>query len=231
MKLAGGAEHSVIIRVTADAKEREPETNLASGSAQVLITHGSRLTPRQLSPGVVSLDIRALNQNSLLSAVAIATGRQAPEPADHPQQPAQPISAPSVADAHQRGQLILVAEDDEINRTVISHQLQLLGYAVEIAEDGASALALWQQGRFSLLLTDLHMPVLDGYGLTDAIRQKEEAAGISGTTSRLPIVALTANALHGEEERALEHGMDAYLTKPLKLNALAKILDRWLPRG
>ena len=116
-----------------------------------------------------------------------------------------------------------------MNRNVIGHQLQLLGYAVEIAEDGASALALWQQGKFSLLLTDLHMPVMDGYSLTEEIRRKEQATGTAAATSRLPIVALTANALRGEKERALKLGMDAYLTKPLKLDKLAEILDRWLP--
>jgi CheY-like chemotaxis protein len=87
--------------------------------------------------------------------------------------------------------LILVAEDNETNRDVMQEQLSLLGYAAEMAEDGAIALRMWRSGRYALLLTDCHMPHLDGFELTQAIRQ-EEATG-----SRMPIVAITGDAMPG----------------------------------
>jgi CheY-like chemotaxis protein len=99
--------------------------------------------------------------------------------------------------------LILVAEDNEINQKVISAQLKLLGFRTEIAADGQTALALWCSGRFALLLTDLQMPMMDGYELVASIWRKE------GSASRMPIVALTANALKEELARCTGVGMDS----------------------
>lgn len=118
---------------------------------------------------------------------------------------------------------ILVAEDDVINQKVILRQLGLLGYRAEIANDGREALAQWRSGRYAMILTDLHMPVLDGYELARAVREEEQGAG------RIPILALTANALQGEMKRAMSAGMDGYLTKPLHLAALKIELEKWLP--
>jgi PAS domain S-box-containing protein len=124
-----------------------------------------------------------------------------------------------------RGQLILLAEDNETNRDVMQEQLHLLGYACELAEDGALALKMWQAkpGRYALLLTDCHMPNLDGFGLTQAIRAHEP----DGT--RLPIIAVTANAMQGEGQRCRERGMDDYLSKPLRMTELASMLEKWIP--
>ncbi|MEO7057436.1 MAG: PAS domain S-box protein [Caldimonas sp.] len=118
--------------------------------------------------------------------------------------------------------LILVAEDNAINQKVIAAQLQLLGYEAEIADNGSAALMLWRSGRFAMLLTDLQMPELDGYGLATHIRS-EERAGL-----RMPIVALTANALKDEASRCVAAGMDDYLTKPVQLPKLEALLDQYL---
>jgi PAS domain S-box-containing protein len=129
----------------------------------------------------------------------------------------------SVAQARELGRLILVAEDDAINQKVILRQLGLLGHVAEIAGDGREALNLWRANRYALLLTDLHMPEMDGYELVETIR-REEASG-----TRLPIVALTANAVQGEAARAKAVGMDGYLTKPLQLARLQAVLDSHFP--
>ncbi|MEQ8398022.1 ATP-binding protein [Thalassobaculum sp.] len=133
---------------------------------------------------------------------------------------------PPVEEARAAGVLILVAEDNPTNRLVIAKVLGRLGYAHEMAEDGAEALARWRSARYGLILTDFHMPEMDGFQLTAAVRADEAAAG---SDQRIPIVALTADALAGTEERCLEAGMDGYLTKPIRTGALAETLARFLP--
>jgi signal transduction histidine kinase/HPt (histidine-containing phosphotransfer) domain-containing protein/ActR/RegA family two-component response regulator len=119
--------------------------------------------------------------------------------------------------------LILLAEDNETNRDVLAEQLHLLGYHAEAAANGQQALEMWRSGRFALLLTDCHMPVMDGFALTQAIRQEEHSG------SCRPIIAVTASAMQGESERCLAAGMDGYLTKPLRMAELKRMLMRWLP--
>ncbi len=128
----------------------------------------------------------------------------------------------TMAEARAQGRLVLVAEDDHMNQKVILQQLGLLGYAGEIASDGAEALALWRRNSYAMLLSDLHMPHLDGYDLVAAIR-REEPEGV-----HLPVIALTANALRGESDRAIAAGMDGYLTKPVPLARLRDVLEQWI---
>jgi CheY-like chemotaxis protein len=105
---------------------------------------------------------------------------------------------------------------------VIQRQLALLGYAADMAETGAKALELWRRGDYALLLSDLHMPDMDGYELTTRIRLEER--GIH----HIPIIALSANALKGEDDRCRAAGMDYFLSKPLQLAALEVTLRTWL---
>jgi CheY-like chemotaxis protein len=93
-----------------------------------------------------------------------------------------------------------------------------------MAADGREALELWRTGDFGLLLTDLHMPVMDGYALAMSIRAEEVTAG----RRRTPIIALTANAWLEEERRCFAAGMDAYLSKPAPLATLKTLIDAWL---
>ena len=120
---------------------------------------------------------------------------------------------------------ILVADDHPVNREVICRQLELLGLSAEIAEDGAAALALWRAAPHALVLLDLHMPVLDGFGLAAAIRADEAARGLP----RTGLIAVTADALKGEDARCWAAGMDAFLPKPVSVDALARALARWIP--
>lgn len=139
--------------------------------------------------------------------------------------PREPSSVfpPPVAPVRDAGRLILLAEDNETNREVVLEQLGMLGYAAEVAHDGEMALALWRRGRFALLLTDCHMPHMDGFELTKAIRGEERKG------EHLPIIAVTASAMQGEAQRCRDSGMDDYLSKPLRLKELAALLARWLP--
>lgn len=104
-----------------------------------------------------------------------------------------------------------MAEDNETNRHLISLQLSGLGYEADVAGDGREALARLAEQPYALLLTDCHMPDMDGFELTQTIRVHERESG-----GRLPIIALTANALQGEAERCRAAGMDDYLSKPCR---------------
>jgi two-component system, sensor histidine kinase and response regulator len=190
----------------------------------VAIGRGQRRNPRAEADGVILVDGNSLNRHTLAKAVAIAAGRASAEPqapSDHHR--TTRALTPSRAEAMQQHRLILVAEDNEINQEVIRQQLDLLGYAADVATTGREAFRRFQSGIYALLLTDLHMPEMDGYDLTLQIRLAE------GERRRMPIIALTANALRGEAERCLALGMDDYLSKPAPLAALAAVLEKWLP--
>src|ERR1700730_3984166 len=170
------------------------------------------------------IDGNALNRHALAKAVAIVTGRASAEPeapSGHHRITGAPT--PSRDEALQQHRLILVAEDNEINQKVIRQQLDLLGYAADVAATGREAFKRFQSGNYALLLTDLHMPEMDGYDLALQIRVAE------GGRTRTPIIALTANALRGESERCLAVGMDDYLSKPAPLAARAAVLEKGLP--
>src|SRR5204863_1558026 len=104
--------------------------------------------------------------------------------------------------------------------------LDLLGVAADTAADGEEAFEAWASNPYAAVLADIHMPRMDGYELTRRIRAAE-ANRADG--ARTPVIAVTANAMKGEEERCLAAGMDAYLAKPVAIDRLCAILERWLP--
>jgi signal transduction histidine kinase/CheY-like chemotaxis protein/HPt (histidine-containing phosphotransfer) domain-containing protein len=132
---------------------------------------------------------------------------------------------PDLTEAGLFGAVILAAEDNPTNQIVLRRLLSQRGYAVEMADNGALALAAYRPGVHGLVLTDFHMPEMDGFELTRRLRARE-TDGV-----RVPIVALTADALPGTEQQCLEAGMDGYLTKPIDSKALAAALERWLPQA
>jgi PAS domain S-box-containing protein len=143
----------------------------------------------------------------------------------HPNLHFAPRPLPSVAQAEKERSLILIVDDHPTNRLVVARQLALAGYASESADDGEQGLAHWRSGRYALILSDVHMPVMDGYQMTRELRVEEEKAKLP----RTPVVALTAAALKGEAERCLAAGMDDYLAKPVSIPELAECLRKWLP--
>jgi PAS domain S-box-containing protein len=134
-------------------------------------------------------------------------------------------AAPSVAQAEAEGTLVLLVDDHPVNRLLLLRQVQSRGYAAQTAENGVEALELWKSGRFGLVITDCHMPQMDGYELARSIRSLESAED----RKRVPIIACTANALQGEADACMAAGMDDCLVKPLELPQLSEKLDRWLP--
>jgi CheY-like chemotaxis protein len=119
---------------------------------------------------------------------------------------------------------ILVVEDNPVNQMVAARALVALGYQADVVPGGEAALEALQNRRTDLILMDCQMPGMDGYAATAEIRRREAGR------SRIPIVAMTANAIEGNRERCLAAGMDDYLSKPVRLAALGKMLESWLER-
>ena len=122
---------------------------------------------------------------------------------------------------------VLLAEDNLINQRVALGMLGRLGVEVAVANNGAQALELALAEPFDLVLMDCEMPVMDGFAATRSLRTRMP----SGAGRRLPIVALTANAMAGDREKCLAAGMDDYLSKPIRLDQLVDTLGRWLERA
>jgi len=163
-----------------------------------------------------SLLPRPYRRAQLMQALAVAAGRALP---------AMASAASATTAVGGLGARILVAEDHPVNQQVIVAQLARLGYAADVADDGEAALVLLRGRHYAALLTDLHMPRMDGYALARAQRAREAAGESPG---RLPIVALTANVLQGQAQVCLDAGMDDYMTKPLVLRELQERLQAWI---
>ncbi len=120
--------------------------------------------------------------------------------------------------------VVLLVEDNLVNRMIGSEMLRSFGVEVVEAEHGAQALALMDQQRFDLVLMDIQMPVLDGYAATERVREREARLRLP----RVPIVALTANAFDEDAAQSLAAGMDAHLAKPYTRSQLRELLLQWL---
>ena len=119
---------------------------------------------------------------------------------------------------------VLVVEDNVVNQKVVVRLLEKLGCRIDVAANGHEAIAMLAQMSYDLVLMDCQMPEMDGFAATMAIRQRE-----AGSDQHIPIIAMTANALQGDRERCLEAGMDDYISKPVKPEALAVMLRKWAP--
>ncbi|MFN8010128.1 MAG: PAS domain S-box protein [Holophagaceae bacterium] len=148
----------------------------------------------------------------------------APSPAPETGRPWVRKEPPSREVAEASGRLVLLVEDHPTNRHVLVRQLSAAGHCADVAEDGVAALEAMARHRYGVVLTDIHMPRMDGYALAREIRRRAAAAGEAPP----PVLALTANAVPGELERCLEAGMSDCILKPVTIPALDAKVRQWL---
>ena len=135
---------------------------------------------------------------------------------------------------------VLIVEDNIVNQKLAVRMVEKLGYRPDVVENGREALTALRAGTYAAVLMDCQMPVMDGFEATRKIREHEASLGlgprpdglsvvqVDGSVPHIPIIAVTANAMEGDRERCLAAGMDDYLAKPVKLEELRSILQRWI---
>ena len=163
--------------------------------------------------------VKPVGPGELLHALLQLVGQPAPI--------ASPIREPAAAPRSQSSLRVLVAEDNAINRQLLTSVLEQLGHAVEVAINGHETLAAIQRSHFDLVLMDVQMPGRDGIEATREIRRLEQLGQLP--PPRRPIIAITAHAMKGDREQCLAAGMDDYLSKPILRRDLIAAIERRLP--
>ncbi len=177
--------------------------------------------PRLARSGLSACLPKPVRQSKLFDTVVEMFG---------PQRKAQPHALPAAAPAlriNKKNVRILVAEDNEVNQQVVSEILAAAGYHCELVGNGRLALEELARRDYDLVLMDCQMPELDGFETTRTIRKQEAE---TKAARRLPIIALTANAVAGDRDRCLSAGMDNYVTKPINPTLLLAAIEEILPR-
>jgi signal transduction histidine kinase/DNA-binding response OmpR family regulator len=171
---------------------------------------------RAREAGFIDYLVKPIRQLALHASVAQAIDSRSEE--------APPLVQPAVVSGvAQRPERILLVEDNSVNARLALRQLAKLGFEAVAVANGRAALNIVHSQRWDLVFMDCQMPVMDGFEATAAIRNEER-----GTHTRLPIVAMTANARAGDRDECLAAGMDDYLAKPVTMASLAAVIERWL---
>jgi signal transduction histidine kinase/DNA-binding response OmpR family regulator len=165
--------------------------------------------------GISAYLVKPIRQSELWDAITRLLLRKNPV--------ANTEDAPARDNVSARKVHILLAEDNAVNQMLASRLLQKMGYVVTIVGDGEAALLEMERNSFDVVLMDVQMPVMDGFAATRAIRDREKASG-----DHVPIIAMTAHALKGDEERCIAAGMNAYIAKPIRSSQLQALIEKSL---
>ena len=205
------------LRNTALALARNLERKNQYGEARLVYLRGEDATSQDLPQGAQVIPRNALDADlrSVLAASGVSWASHAPESVAPPRREAP--------DPTRKARILLV-EDNPVNLMVAQRLLQVLGAECDTAGNGEVALQKIEAAQYDLVLMDCQMPVLDGYGATRRWREIEQARR---ATHRLPIVAMTANAMAGDRQKCLDAGMDDYLPKPVTKGELERCIERW----
>ena len=213
-------------RVKADPQISSPRLALLTSVGQ----RGD--TAKAGQAGIGAYLTKPVRQSELRDALAALVGKAAQDGAG-PESDGRLVTRHSMREAKVRSRSeprarLLVAEDNPVNQKVASRMLENLGYEVEVVSDGLEALEAISRQSYAAVLMDVQMPKMDGYETTKELRRREEEE--QGEGRRMPVIAMTANAMQADREEALGVGMDDYLSKPVKAQELDKVLNRWIPK-
>ena len=161
---------------------------------------------------------KPVRQSMLFDAIAMLSLDKASKPVGAAEKPAEPETAASASVPPLQ---VLLAEDNPVNQETATTMLSKLGHTIVVANNGLEALQLLAQRKFDLVFMDVQMPEMDGMTAAGKIREGERATG-----QHVPIVAMTAHAMKGDEERCLAAGMDDYISKPIRRKTLAEVVAR-----
>ncbi len=205
------------------ARRITDSTALRKTQLILLTSSGGHRESEETASGISSYLVKPVRQSRLLDAISAAMAVETETEANTGD--GAPGIAPGGGPARRRGARILVAEDQPANWMLVQRMLGRRGHHATNAVDGRQVLARLDREPFDLIFMDCQMPLLDGYDTAREIRGREAARG----GRRMPIVAMTANAMLGDRERCLAAGMDDYIAKPISLDVLDRMLNRWLP--
>ena len=201
---------------------------LTAGTPLLMLTSLGK--PRQVelrAAGVVASLAKPVRQTQLREALArlLSPARRTADtaPAAHRAEACVRGAEHTSKDSSARAARVLVVDDNVVNQQVAVNLLRRLGHTAHVAANGIEALRALDLSAYDLVLMDCQMPEMDGYAATAEIRRRE-----AGTSRRMPVVAITANAMQGDRERCLSAGMDDYLSKPVRRRDLAAMIERWL---
>jgi CheY-like chemotaxis protein len=185
------------------------------GIKVILLTSASRPddVARCRELGVSDYLSKPIKQSELFDAIVTAM-------AEHGRIRERDESASAFIQASERSLRVLLAEDNPVNQTLAMRILERLGHKVQVVNNGREALGRSQAEEFDLILMDVQMPEMDGLEATTAIRDAE-----SDTAKHVPIVAMTAHAMKGDREKCLSAGMDGYISKPIRIDELKRVMS------
>jgi PAS domain S-box-containing protein len=197
------------------AEQIKKDTGLVGATIMMLTSAGhlgDAVRCREL--GISAYLVKPIRQGELLQAICSVLHLST--------QKAPLVTRHTLREARNRSR-VLLAEDNAVNQVLTVRLLERRGYVVSVAGDGRQALRALEKEDFDLVLMDIQMPEMDGFETTAAIRERERS-----THRHTPIIAMTANALKGDEERCLSAGMDAYVSKPIRTNDLFVTIEKVL---
>jgi two-component system sensor histidine kinase/response regulator len=203
--------------MVAEQIQRNPDL---AGATIMMLTSGGVLgdAARCRDLGISAYLVKPIRQGELLEAICLLIQKSSPE------------DAPRLITRHTLREvrhhlLVLLVEDNAVNQKLAVALLEKRGFTVTTAGNGKLALAALEKDRFDFVLMDVQMPEMDGIEATGAIREREKSTG-----GHIPIIAMTAHAMKGDQERCLAAGMDAYVTKPIHTSELFQTIERTLEK-
>src|SRR5260221_2851532 len=213
------------------ARSIKADPAIAGTRLVVLTSIGQALSGQELrNAGIEAYLVKPVKQSHLFDCLMNAIGEPATETFFVRPASSLPVSTSLEPAPHRKRPRILLAEDNIINQKVTLGQLQKLGYATDAVANGLEVLAALQRLSYDIILMDCHMPEMDGYEATQAIRKQEESLDQSRLLNPpVHISATTANAMQGDAEKCFAVGMNDYLSKPIGLLDLRVALERWQP--